>query len=234
MPTAQETEEEKTRSELGAAPGLLRRLPLGPGVVVTGDALYCQRALCAQIRATGAHYLFQVKANQPTLLDDLALLFTSPPPGERFAQILHRQPKRHGRREARVLRASGALVGYLDWPEQAQVLQVTSLVHCRRAHSRQIRYFVTSLPVQVRPRALLPLVRGHWGIENRLHYVRDVTLGEDASQVRSGAAPQVLAALRNTVVALLRLHGWTNIAAALRHCAWAPGAALQLLGLVPT
>ena len=78
---------------------------------------------------------------------------------------------------------------------------------------------------------LLTLVRGHWAIENRLHYVRDVTFGEDASQVRSRAAPQVLAALRNVVTGLLRQAGWTNIAAALRHYAWQSGATLALLGV---
>ena len=84
---------------------------------------------------------------------------------------------------------------------------------------------------RVRAPALLGHARGHWGIENRLHYVRDVTFGEDASQVRSAAAPEVLAALRNAVVGLLRNAGWDNIAAALRHTAWTPGAALELLGL---
>ena len=81
------------------------------------------------------------------------------------------------------------------------------------------------------PGKLLEYVRGHWGIENRLHYVRDVTLGEDASQVRTGAAPQVMAALRNVVLGLLRSGGETNIAAAIRRIGWAPGQALAILGL---
>ena len=80
---------------------------------------------------------------------------------------------------------------------------------------------------------MLALARGHWGIENRLHYVRDVTLGEDACRVRSDAAPQVLAALRNVVLTLLRAAGHTNIAAALRAIAWR-GSALALLGLATT
>ena len=83
------------------------------------------------------------------------------------------------------------------------------------------------------PAQLLQLIRGHWAIENRLHYVRDVSFGEDLSQIRSGAAPQVLAALRNAVIGLLRDAGWSNIAAAVRYNAWRPGAALQLLGLTP-
>ena len=91
---------------------------------------------------------------------------------------------------------------------------------------------MTSLGPNTTPADLLRLWRGHWAIENRLHYVRDVTFGEDASQVRSGAAPEVLAALRNTVIGLLRAAGHTNIAAARRQMAWQPGAALQLLGII--
>jgi len=97
-----------------------------------------------------------------------------------------------------------------------------------------VRSFVTSLAPRMAPRELLRLVREHWHIENRLHDVRDVTLGEDASQVRSGAAPEVFAGLRNAILGLLRQHGWTNIAEALRHFAWSPGAALRFLGLPPT
>lgn len=97
-----------------------------------------------------------------------------------------------------------------------------------------VRYFLTSLGFQVPARQLLRLIREHGHIENRLHDVRDVTLGEDASQVRSGAAPEALAGLRNAVLGLLRQHGYDTIAAALRHFAWSPGAALRLLGLHPT
>lgn len=99
--------------------------------------------------------------------------------------------------------------------------------------TRLVRSFITSLDARVPTYHLLRLIREHWHIENRLHYVRDVTLGEDASQVRSGAAPQALAALRNAVLGVLRQHGYGNIAEALRHFAWSPGAALRLFGLLP-
>ncbi|MGZ3666559.1 MAG: ISAs1 family transposase, partial [Ktedonobacterales bacterium] len=72
---------------------------------------------------------------------------------------------------------------------------------------------------------------GHWAIENRLHYVRDVTCGEDASAIRSGSAPEIMAALRSAHLALLRRAGWSNIAEAHRHYAWSAGKALRLLGL---
>jgi predicted transposase YbfD/YdcC len=95
----------------------------------------------------------------------------------------------------------------------------------------EVAYAVTSLwPHEADPRRLLELNRGHWGIENRLHYVRDMTFGEDASQVRTEAAPQVMAALRNATIGLLRLAGVTNIAAALRRNSAHPEEALALLG----
>jgi hypothetical protein len=96
--------------------------------------------------------------------------------------------------------------------------------------SVEVTYFITSLPPERADAArLLTLIRGHWGIENRLHYVRDVTFDEDRSTVRSGAAPQVMAAGRNLVLALLRRQHHTNIAAALRTYASRPHSAIQLV-----
>jgi hypothetical protein len=96
----------------------------------------------------------------------------------------------------------------------------------------EIHYKVTSLaPEQAGAEDLLRVGRGHWAIENRLHYVRDVTLGEDASRIRSGSAPQAMAALRNTVLSVLRLAGATNCAAGLRAFGWQPERAAAALGL---
>ena len=95
----------------------------------------------------------------------------------------------------------------------------------------EVRYGITSLGSAVDPRALLRYARGHWEIENRLHYVRDATLAEDASQVRKGSAPQVMAALRNVVINVLPSWGESNIASALRRIGWTPGEALRILGL---
>jgi hypothetical protein len=94
-----------------------------------------------------------------------------------------------------------------------------------------VSYAVTSLGPRIPPARLLHLWRGHWGIENRLHYVRDVTFGEDASTVRTAAAPEVLAALRNALLTLLHQAGYANIAAALRSFAWQSGSSLRLLGI---
>ncbi len=213
------------------APKVLEALPL-KGRLVTADALYCQRELCAQIREAGGDYLLIVKANQRRLYEDIKLLFDEPPEGEVFQEAEQRD--RHGdRHEVRRLRASTALRGYLDWPGVQQVCKVERVAERKGKISGEVRYAITSLGDEVGPEQLLKHVRGHWGIENRLHYVRDVTFGEDASQVRKGSAPEVMAALRNVVIGLLRQANWTNIAAGLRHNGWQTGAALQLLGISP-
>jgi len=182
-----------------------------------------------------------IKANQPELLAEVALLFDQPPSDERFTTASSQRTQRD-RREVRTLTGSAALAKYLlelGWVGAQQVLQLERCVtHLGGTHAGQTarltRYFVTSLSPRVPTYTLLRLIRQHWHIENRLHYVRDVTLGEDASQVRSGAAPEALAALRNARLGLLRQHGYDNIAAAVRHFAWSPGAALWLLGRHPT
>ena len=98
----------------------------------------------------------------------------------------------------------------------------------------ELHYKITSLqPDEAGPAELLELSRGHWAIENQLHYVRDVTFGEDASRVRSGAAPQAMAALRNLAIAVLELAGAPNRAAGVRHFSWDLDHAAATLGLAP-
>ncbi len=231
----EELAEAKVQAELSVAPQVLRRVALR-GRVVTGDALSCQRTRCRQIQQAQGHSLFVIKANQPELLAEVALLFEAPPLGERFVTLVSRRTQRD-RCAVRALTTSAALGNYvkeLGWVGAQQVLRLESAVTSKGKTTQLVRSLVTSLGPQLPPRKLLRLVREHWHIENRLHYVRDVTLGEDASQVRSGAAPQVLAAVRNAILGLLRQHGWTNMAEALRHFAWSVGAAFRLLGLHPT
>ena len=203
------------------------------GKVVTADALYCERAFCERVLAGGGDYLLIVKGNRQRLYADITLLFAQPPPGEAFAQA--QQGNRHGDRwEQRRLWASPGLCEYLHYgPGVGQVCKVERVFVRKGKTTREVRYAITSLGEEVGAARLLCHIRGHWGIENRLHYVRDVTLGEDASQVRTGSAPEVMAALRNVVLGVLRQAGWSNIAAALRHNAWQPGAALELLGIKP-
>jgi len=212
---------------------VLRRLDVR-NLVVTGDAQFCQVALSRLVVRRGGHYLWAVKGNQPGLLDDLRTLFADPPPGERFAQAV--ASGRHGdRHERRALRASAALNDYLRWPHVGQVCTIERTVTRTGRTTVETGYAVTSLPPeQADARRLLDLWRGHWSIENRLHYVRDVTFGEDGSQVRTGSGPQVLAAVRSTAISILRRAGHANIAAGLRHYGYYPLAALARLGLTPS
>lgn len=109
------------------------------------------------------------------------------------------------------------------------------LVHQTQRRARwhtEVHYKITSLPPErAGPAELLRLSRVHWAIENQLHYVRDVTLGEDNSRIRTGAAPHAMAAMRNLVIAILHRHGMVNRAAGLRHFAWHPDQAAHALGL---
>jgi predicted transposase YbfD/YdcC len=223
---------ESKEAELTVAPELLAQLEL-KGRVVTGDALYAQRGLSQQVVEGGGDYFWVVKDNQPTLREAIALLFADPPWGEEFS--VAQQVGRHGdRKEERQLRSSTALNDYLDWPYLGQVCCVKRRRRRKGKTQVETAYAITSLsPEKGKAQRLLELWRGHWKIENQSHYVRDVTMKEDACQVRSDAAPEVLAALRNVVIGLLRRVGATNIAAALRHYSWNVAEALALLGLVP-
>ncbi len=115
----------------------------------------------------------------------------------------------------------------------AQVGQVESVVTRDGKATTEVRSFVTSVPrwEAAGPR-LLDWVRGHWSIENRSHHVRDVTLGEDASRIRKGSGPEVMAALRNAAIGLLRLGGASNIAAAVRRNGSRIGELFTKLGIL--
>lgn len=167
-----------------------------------------------------------MKANQPSLLEAIEVLFAAPSLSMRKAY----QRDRHGSRsEHRRLRASSELNDYLDWPGLAQVLEIRRETRNGRGEtSTEVRYAITSQGQdQAGPSRLLQLVRGHWSIENRLHYVRDVTLSEDRCTVRTEAAPYAMAALRNGVLGLLRGRKAKNIAAALRRNAGRPRAIMK-------
>jgi predicted transposase YbfD/YdcC len=137
-----------------------------------------------------------------------------------------------GRIELRTLKVVS--VKRFGFPHAAQVLQVTRKrrdLHTDRWQTVTV-YAITSLPFeQARPARLADLLRGHWAIENGLHWVRDVTFAEDASQVRTGAAPTVMAALRNLVVGVLSRAGLVNVAAALRRPPATPTDPLAPLGI---
>lgn len=122
--------------------------------------------------------------------------------------------------------------GYSDWPGLEQVFEIRRGFHSKGVWKEAVRYGVTSLPATIaNPERLLKLKRGHWTIENRLHYVKDVTMGEDKSTVHCENGPKIMAALRNTVVSLLPHAGFSRIAARMRYHSTHPQAALQVLSL---
>lgn len=211
-------------NEIVVVPTLLAQLDLH-GTVVVGDAMQTQRELSVQVVDAGGDYVWFVKENQPTLLAEIEELFTPPPitPGHaapvRDFSTARQVDSGHGRLDERVITVSGMLAGYSDWPQLAQVFKLERTVwQAGRRALYEVRYGITSLPREVADAArLLVVARREWGIENGLHYRRDVTLAEDASQVRRGGAPQVLAALNNVVVSLRGQQGTANLPAVQRH-----------------
>jgi predicted transposase YbfD/YdcC len=197
-------------------------------VLVTADALHCQRAHAEYLHARGAHYLFTVKGNQPRLRRALARLPWAQVPGLRDRQV------GHGRTESRSIKVID-LEGMPEarlFPHGARVIKVVRRRRCtgRATPSVQTVYAITSLGHRdADPRLLAGWIRSHWTIENCLHWVRDVTEGEDHSRVRTGSGPQVMAAVRNTAINIIRLRGGTNIAAAHRDFSYRPADVLNAI-----
>ena len=219
-------------NEITQVETVLRQLVLKDRVV-TMDALLTQRHVAQAIVDEGGDYVMIVKENQPQLRADIELVFTLPPAGDR-QETARTVDIGHGRIEQRNLTTSEALVGYSTWPGLAQVFELGRHVIIQKTGQERVEvvYGVTSLSSErATPGRVLDLVRGHWSIENKSHWVRDVTFDEDRSQVRCGSIPQVMAALRNTTIGLLRWAGHTNIAAACRRLAAQPAQALALIGI---
>lgn len=229
-----------TANEIVAAPRLLAGRDL-TGTVTTMDALLTQRTVAAQICQQGGHYLMVVTDNHPGLAAAIATVFTDPPwlRAERAAEyaVARTVDKGHGRLETRTLEASPSRNDWLNWPAVGQVLRRT----CRRVHQRTgvveqaVMLGSTSLPFHPsRVGQVEASWRGHWGIENRVHSVRDDTLREDRGQAHTGATAQALAALRNAILTLQRHQRWTTMADAVRHYAVSPLRALRLIGIEVT
>lgn len=223
---------EKAEAELTVAPALIKRIDW-QGRVMTADALLCQRKLCQDVLDARGDYLLTVKENQPTIYQDIRLLFD--PPFNRLPLDDRREIKTvdqgHGRhQDTRWLIASTDLVGYTDWPGLAQVFRVERTWQEQGKTKQEVQYGITSLPPIVADAArLLALRRGHWQIENGLHHVKDVTLGEDRSLIHLGKGPSVMAMLRDTTLNLLRHSGYRAIARRLRFHSRHPEHAVALI-----
>jgi len=230
---AQQTVDDKT-NEIPVALDRLHHLVL-EGRIVTMDALLTQRQIAQHIVAARGDYVMMVKENQPQLLDDMQTVFALPPMAGEQRTAAETLDLGHGRIEQRWLQTSNVLRGYSAWPGLAQVFRLERQVIIKKTGEvrQEIVAGVTSLgPERADAAQLLALVRGQWQIENQSHWVRDVTFDEERSQVRCGNIPQVMAALRNTVIGLIRWAGHTNIAAACRRFAPQPQAALHLIGIM--
>jgi predicted transposase YbfD/YdcC len=213
-------------NEIPAFTPLLSGLDLST-MVITADALHTQAEHARQIVAASGHFLFIVKANQPTLHRRLKAL------PWREAVLNDRTDERgHGRREIRRMKICTTRPR-LPFPHAAQAIQVKRRRTDLKTGKTTIVtiYAVTSLPPgRITHAQLAALIRGHWSVE-ALHHIRDVTYREDACKVRTGAAPRILAGLRNLAIGLTRLVGWTNVTAATDHYRSHPADGLQLLGL---
>ena len=179
-----------------------------------------------------------VKGNQALLRCKIESFFACPQLFEAEFRRARTKDVGHGRIETRSLLCSDDLPhGYIGFPQVRQVFRLTRTRKHKKSGKveEETVYGISSLSCeQASAHRLLSLVRGHWHIENGSHHVRDVTLREDASQVRKGSIPQVMAAVRNVSIGLMRLAGHNNIAAATRFYAAQPKAALQLLGIKKT
>ena len=183
------------------------------------------------ITGAGGDYVFTVKGNTPTLHAQLKQIPWAAVPAHRVTVT------GHGRRVTRTIKVLDA-PAWVGFTGAAQVAQLRRTVTRGGRKTVEVVYLIppqaggapTSADHQTAPPAVLATrVQGHWCIENRLHWVRDVTRDEDRSQVRTGNAPRVMAALRNIALSLLRLAGWTNIAEAPRHHARDAARAVNLL-----
>ena len=202
------------------------------GCVLTADALHTQRAWCRTVRAQGGDYVLIVKKNQRSLLDEVELLFAGEWPQWLEKHSTETTEKGHGRREVRKLHTSAEMNEYLaaQWEGVAQVFQIEREIGRAGKVSREVVYGLTSVPgEEAGAEKVLSLVRAHWHLENRVHWRRDVTLGEDGCQVKQGKAAQVLASLNNGVLMLMDHLGVENVKAQMREFAAQPLAAVALL-----
>jgi predicted transposase YbfD/YdcC len=224
-------------NEIAAAPRLLKSVDL-KGKIVTGDAMFAQRELSQLIVERGGDYLWTVKDNQSSLRAEIEAAFeieegkTSLKAMKNDLTRAETIEKGHGRIEQRRLVVTSQMKGYLKWPELEQVLKIEREVEeISTGKTRsEVSYGVTSLSSEeASAERLMEIVRGHWGIENGLHYRKDKTLKEDACRLRTGEAAQVMAVINNLVIGLVFRQGIKNLAEARRRYSAYPLEALNLI-----
>jgi predicted transposase YbfD/YdcC len=212
-------------NEINAFAPLLDRIDI-IGAIITADALHTQHRHADYLIGRDAHYVLTVKRNQPSLHRQLAAL-----PWAQIPTVDLTHDKGHGRIESRSMKLAAMPAG-IGFPHAHLAIQLTR--RRRSPTSRKWRtetvYAITDMTwSEIRADRIAEAIRGHWSIENRLHWVRDVVFAEDHSQIRAGTGPAVMATLRNLAVSLHRLTGATNIAATCRHVSRYPNRVLPLL-----
>jgi predicted transposase YbfD/YdcC len=233
----------KTNEVPGFAP-LLRELNEYYGLaghVITADAGHTVKAhakfICEELLA---HYVFTVKQNTPALWAELDALDWASVPVQHATE-----EKGHGRRERRTIQVTDAPAPIsARFPHARQVAlierYVTRTVRARKGKrwvKKQVKtavavFIITSLDArEAAPAHIAGYVRGHWTIENKVHWVRDVTLREDVSRVRTGPKPRIMATLRNLTIGLIRQAGYTKIAATIRRIKHDTALLIAILGL---
>lgn len=221
-------------NEITAIPELLDALYL-KGFLVSIDAMGCQRAIAEKIVAKQADYLLAVKGNQPTLYQAIQDAFL-----DREDQIIHVEQVEQGRgrivaQRCSVLPATG-IVSESDWPDCTVIARIDSVRQVKGKQSgMEQRYYIASR--HLTPAEVAEAVRSHWGIENQLHWVLDVTMKEDASTVRKDNAPENLSLLKKIVLNLLRMDTTDTVKSSLRlkrkRAAWDDDLRMRFLGLSP-
>lgn len=195
---------------------LLEDLDLN-GKDITADALLTQRKLANYlVLECHAHYHFTVKANQGTLLNDIALLFQD----RRDPHWITHDPPDHGRIETRKIWTSTELNGYVDFPHVGQVFAIerSSIEKKTGQSSCELVYGITSRsPQQADAQRLLEINRGHWSIENSCHYILDWNYDEDRCRIRTGHGPENITCLRRFAIGLIKSKGIKNVAQKMRH-----------------
>ncbi|WP_167150455.1 ISAs1 family transposase [Actinomyces sp. ZJ308] len=211
-------------NEIPSLPVLLEPLDLD-GAVITADAMHTQVDTAEWIAQRGGHYLLTVKGNQKTLRRTLKNLPWKSVPSVSGVDTSH------GRRVRRTVKAVEA-PAWVDFPGAAQVVQVRRTRTIKSRKHVEVVYLICSLPMtDAQPEAIAAWLQGHWGIENRLHWVRDVIFDEDRHQLRTANGPEVMAALRNLAISLIRLFlgPGVSIASTTRSLSRRPKRAIRLL-----
>ncbi len=202
------------------------------GRILSADAIFSCRDWCATVHAYNGYYLIPIKENNPAVLRHLMEFFEDKGIDREEFQYHKEVNKGHGRLEVREIWTSTQMNEWFEkeWTGIAQVFMIRKTIKEKGKEKIEDFYGITSVPRKHANAArVLGLKRKHWSIENRLHYRRDVTLGEDASQVRSRSVPEVVAALNGGILAFMDFLGVRNVAKQMRHYCAQPQEALQLL-----